>query len=211
MNRHRGFTLIELLVVIAIIAILASILFPVYSRARAKARQAKCLSNLKQLGLAFKMYIDDFDECIPPHNDNVPPYPAYDWRWDTLPLRLFPYTRSSEITKCPEDREWRPPGTPDVGARWWSYGFNTACGTQGTPYADFQDPSRTIVLLDGEEEDCGIEDDGDRPYDDVHSLKCYRRHNDGFIVLWADGHAKWHKMKTTKPCEFTLQLDCPET
>ena len=64
--RRHGFTLIELLVVIAIIAILAAILFPVFARARAKAQQTKCLSNLKQIGLAFQMYAQDHDELLPP-------------------------------------------------------------------------------------------------------------------------------------------------
>ncbi|MCD6351947.1 MAG: prepilin-type N-terminal cleavage/methylation domain-containing protein, partial [Armatimonadetes bacterium] len=62
---RRGFTLIELLVVIGIIAILAAILFPVFARAREKARQASCLSNLKQLALGFLMYIQDYDERLP--------------------------------------------------------------------------------------------------------------------------------------------------
>jgi len=61
MKRH-GFTLIELLVVIAIIAILAAILFPVFAKAREKARQSSCLSNLKQLGLACLSYAQDYDE-----------------------------------------------------------------------------------------------------------------------------------------------------
>src|SRR2546425_2646692 len=63
--RRRAFTLIELLVVIAIIAILAAILFPVFAQAREKARQATCVSNLKQLGTAAMMYAQDYDETWP--------------------------------------------------------------------------------------------------------------------------------------------------
>ena len=61
----KGFTLIELLVVIAIIAILAAILFPVFAQAREKARQTSCLSNMKQIGTAFQLYVDDYDETTP--------------------------------------------------------------------------------------------------------------------------------------------------
>ena len=67
---RRGFTLIELLVVIAIIAILAGILFPVFAQAREKARQASCQSNLRQLGLATAMYIQDYDETYPLYQYN---------------------------------------------------------------------------------------------------------------------------------------------
>ena len=61
----RGFTLIELLVVIAIISVLAAILFPVFARARENARRTSCLSNLKQIGLAFLQYTQDYDEAYP--------------------------------------------------------------------------------------------------------------------------------------------------
>lgn len=64
---RRGFTLIELLVVIAIIAILAAILFPVFARAREKARQASCQSNIKQIVLGAIMYTQDYDDSVPPH------------------------------------------------------------------------------------------------------------------------------------------------
>jgi prepilin-type N-terminal cleavage/methylation domain-containing protein/prepilin-type processing-associated H-X9-DG protein len=75
MPTRSAFTLIELLVVIAIIAILAAILFPVFAQAREQARSISCLSNMKQLGLAFKMYAQDYDEWYPMGNDDKP----YNW------------------------------------------------------------------------------------------------------------------------------------
>lgn len=69
---RKGFTLIELPVLIAVIGILAAILFPVFAKAREKARQASCLSNCKQLGLALMMYADDCDETLPMEYDNTP-------------------------------------------------------------------------------------------------------------------------------------------
>ena len=91
MNRAlKGFTLIELLVVIAIIAILAAILFPVFAQARAKARQASCLSNNKQIGLAVLMYAQDYDETLPYAAINPPGLPLVMW-YDLIE----PYVKSS--------------------------------------------------------------------------------------------------------------------
>jgi len=106
-NNARGFTLIELLVVIAIISILASILFPVFARARENARRASCMSNLKQFGLAMMMYVQDYDETYPKAvsggMDSSPPGGAQNlggtnWSWQQL---LYPYHKSLQIFYCP--------------------------------------------------------------------------------------------------------------
>jgi len=86
----RGFTLIELLVVIAIIAILAAILFPVFAKAREKAKQIACTSNVKQMGLAWLQYIQDNDEVYPPRNSGTGAA-ANGWTVQTGPIPANPY------------------------------------------------------------------------------------------------------------------------
>ncbi len=95
---RRGFTLIELLVVIAIIAILAAILFPVFAKAREKARQSACLSNVKQITLAMLMYAQDYDEIVPRCSQWVPGWPGYVYKWPQL---IYPYTSNVQIMSCP--------------------------------------------------------------------------------------------------------------
>ena len=97
---HRsqpGFTLIELLVVIAIIAILAAILFPVFARARDKARQAACMSNEKQIGTATMMYLQDYDEYYPIRYGGTPPVPRVDAK--SLPCSLHPLAPTRVISE----------------------------------------------------------------------------------------------------------------
>jgi len=208
-----GFTLIELLVVIAIIAILASILFPVFSRARAKGRQTACLSNLKQFGLAVDMYAQDYDEMLPPHNDNEAPYPAYDWRYDTFICRLLPYVKNEQLYRCPDDRGCYPFGT--ANERWWSYDFNRGCeyGPQQPGWLSvFEDPSDTIILFDGGEPDEGVEltdnNSLDKPESwDQDARAAHTRHNHGLNLLFVDGHAKWRQAESIKHSELTVAAD----
>ncbi|MDR3710649.1 MAG: DUF1559 domain-containing protein [Capsulimonadaceae bacterium] len=103
-----GFTLIELLVVIAIIAILAAILFPVFATAREKARQTQCASNLKQIGLSWLQYCQDYDEVTPfacyDNQASPPPCGSSGAGYGTsLGFLLNPYLKSAQVWRCPSD------------------------------------------------------------------------------------------------------------
>jgi prepilin-type N-terminal cleavage/methylation domain-containing protein/prepilin-type processing-associated H-X9-DG protein len=142
MNK-RAFTLIELLVVIAIIAILAAILFPVFARVREKARQTACLSNMKQLGLAYTQYLEDFDEEYPPTSFGEP------HGWAGV---IYPYVKSTGLYKCPDDST-APVTSGNLTAVPVSYEQNTNLGGPvgfgaGIKLAQLNAPSSTVLLLE---------------------------------------------------------------
>ncbi len=130
-RRRNAFTLIELLVVIAIIAILAAILFPVFAQAREKARQAACMSNCKQIGLASNMYVQDYDEAYPNEPflyDNPPLHSLPDGRqcegWVWWPLVFYPYIKNLGVYTCPSD--------PNVNQGWTDDGKSNPYWPGGT-------------------------------------------------------------------------------
>jgi len=192
----KGFTLIELLVVIAIISILASILFPVFSRARAKGRQAACISNEKQIVLAILMYAEDYDELLPPGVD------AAGNQWYTM---IYPYTHNFQIMYCPDRKD----SGPGYGMNWLAAGWPLggfwdtatkiligdvrpelirAAGNPGRGWPDVGGAPDQWWINDPNNDICNATDDNSfagngRP----------GRHNEGVVYGFVDGHAKWAK------------------
>ncbi|HAH86878.1 MAG: prepilin-type N-terminal cleavage/methylation domain-containing protein [Armatimonadota bacterium] len=177
-KKQEGFTLIELLVVIAIIAILAAILFPVFAKARAKARQTSCLSNLKQLGSSMNMYLQDYDETFIIEDGNSNQAAGVMNPWSRI-LFYSGYVGSKDIFRCPE-LPHNVGSTPKYGYsasftvknegnwtwRWVSYGYNyqtlgsnkfsgnagyttaPGYGTGPATLAQIKRPSETVMIGD---------------------------------------------------------------
>ncbi len=162
-RRAKGFTLIELLVVITIIAILAAILFPVFGMAREKAKQAACLSNLRQVGLADLMYAQDYDDTFTHTELGGDIGDAHEYYWGDM---LHPYINSWQMLQCPDANQkiLFKTGATRYSQQWsYNYGMNDiiaancvssddpSCrhiGVAGQSLAAINTPVSTILIVD---------------------------------------------------------------
>lgn len=200
--RKSAFTLIELLVVIAIIAILAAILFPVFAQAREKARAIACLSNTKQAGLAFQMYIQDYDETCPTIGN-------LDW-WQLV----NPYAKNYQVFRCPDRSDGDPTNNTLVadfgpGGPYPGYGYNwgplnTRGGgillqeqiignswvNAGVSLAAIQQPSQTFVFCDTYDTPRITMSMGFNLDLSQVSTQSQMRHGGHWNAQFADGHSK---------------------
>jgi len=201
----RGFTLIELLVVIAIIAILAAILFPVFARAREKARQTSCLSNMKQMGLAMLMYAQDYDETFTPMGTMPRPttpvvpgdtvfnyHPTYNY-FNCWSNAIYPYISNVQVYLCPSTTY----NCYKVAYGLPAYGANPAGGyvtmfanyVVGPAQGDIKRPAQILMVT---EKGGG---GGCQYLLSTQYYACRRSHNDGGNIAFFDGHAKWLKFE----------------
>ncbi len=204
---RTGFTLIELLVVIAIIAILAAILFPVFAKAREKARQSSCQSNLKQIALAALQYCQDYDERM---------VRSEWWATGTLfqptqqrtSLQLVsPYVKNVQIFRCPSASSTSlTPGT--AGSAYIqvpSAQYGTSGWVANQMLATLTAPAEMLFFMDAQSlwiDTCS------------NSNRLCFRHNNGGNFAYADGHVKWRGSRSIKATEFsssltTLVMDTP--
>ena len=207
---RRAFTLIELLVVIAIIAILAAILFPVFARAKAAAKQTACLSNLKQTGTGIGLYMGDHDDVFPHALDASDKYAPEIWaatpdfaaRIPYMPLiqdAVMPYVKNKEVWRCPSDSGTQVLDNhfpqvfrtaPSMYAQYGnSYFFRTEIAFKAFSQTQFQLPAQVNVLFDGAGHWHGggraLQAD-DRDFSTVMGLlRSYR-----YDTLYGDFHAK---------------------
>lgn len=207
LDRSGGFTLIELLTVISIIAVLASILFPVFSSARGRARQISCVSNARQVGLAVRMYVDD-------NNDTWPIFHAYNTGTPHLGVEvaLLPYVKATELFKCPDDSGGPAIAAGGSGSYYRAFGssyrFTRGCfsvvqgvSTQNDQVlssptrivkdGQFDMPSNTRIMRDEMLPwTSSSADPGGQKYG--YAPDYYQKwHSNGATFVFADGHAEF--------------------
>jgi prepilin-type N-terminal cleavage/methylation domain-containing protein/prepilin-type processing-associated H-X9-DG protein len=211
-RRSSGFTLIELLVVIAIIAILAAILFPVFAQARESARKTSCLSNMKQLGTAVMMYIQDYDGAYP-----LAWYPTPQYGFDVV---LFPYIKNYQVYECPSNkvtpRFWVGYQNNGLGPIPGSYAMNgeiaalddkgrrvlPSSGRGGLTESAVQNPANTIMMTEiwdtRKAQKAGPEHEiFTTKKNDVCDRIPFNIHQGGSNFNFCDGHAKWQRVEQT--------------
>jgi prepilin-type N-terminal cleavage/methylation domain-containing protein/prepilin-type processing-associated H-X9-DG protein len=213
--QRKAFTLIELLVVIAIIAILAAILFPVFAQAREKARATVCLSNTRQMGTAFAMYVQDYDETYPNVLFDYPsPYWPASWKifGDVAPWMgmIQPYVKNDGIFLCPSSKRSVAYYTAvEDGSRHpvltlGQYQMNQVFGYRGNAVvalAAIDRPADIIVVTDSHDSR-GLYTT--RPFWwtwlNVGYYVPAKRHNNGDNCVFTDGHAKWLNEAEERRC-----------
>lgn len=201
----RGFTLIELLVVVAVIVILAAILFPAFSRAREKGRQAACGSNLRQLGLAFTLYAQDNDEILPGATDGGRGGAGVLGGWiddlvwsvakpkfDPTLGSIYPYVGNTKVYVCPDDSVGERSGD--------SYAVNSCTSVNngntqphpGKPLSKISAPASFLLIGEESNSQYGTDstDDGNLWYG---ANTVSRRHSGGSNMAFVDGHMKWYR------------------
>ncbi len=201
--KRKAFTLIELLVVIAIIAILAAILFPVFAKAREKARQSSCQSNLKQLTLGILQYVQDYDEKMPWLAWNGGSTLGRHWQDTTAP-----YTKNTQIWDCPSGNATL------AGNGLWAeangfirrrvhYGWNESA--HGRSIGECRNVASTYLIMDKGIDQCFTAwyNWKGRAQNTYNGSSIPGPHNDGKNCGFADGHVKWLKSEAILAVDTT--------